>query len=54
MKSTLLIIILAIAALAFVQFGTGCAPLAGLTLSLDDQGNATISAPLRPLVIPAK
>ena len=31
---------------------TGCADLAGLNLSLDDQGNATLS--VRPIIIPAK
>lgn len=33
---------------------TSCADLAGLTLSFDEQGNATFQAPPHPLVIPAK
>jgi hypothetical protein len=44
----------ALAALALTQLLTGCGPLAGVSLSFDSDGNAVISAPLRPLVIPAK
>ena len=57
MKSTILLIISAMAALAFVQFGTGCA---GLTLTartpygdISTTDGATTIAP-RPIVIPGK
>lgn len=33
---------------------TSCADLAGTTLTFDEAGNATFTAPPRPIVIPAK
>lgn len=43
-------ILIAAAALALAS----CADLAGLSITLDEAGNAIVSVPQRPIVIPAK
>jgi hypothetical protein len=50
MKTPLLILLAAAAAACL----SGCASLAGATLTFDSQGNATLTAPLRPIVIEAR
>lgn len=44
------LLILAAAALAM----TSCAQLAGTSVTLDEFGNAILTAPARPIVIPVK
>ena len=53
MKTRLPLFLGLAAIIACIAFSS-CADLAGTVLSFDDEGNATFTAPSRPLVIPAK
>lgn len=47
---TMKLLILAAVSLALAS----CAQLAGTTVTLDENGNAIITAPARPIVVPVK
>lgn len=49
MKPAILLLLAAAAASV-----SGCASLAGATLTFDSQGNAILTAPVRPIVIEAR
>lgn len=50
MKPTIIFLLAAAAAACL----SGCAGLAGATLAFDEQGNATLTVPQRPIVIEAR